>query len=380
MNEVTPALPANGSAKPAERRVRHGLIEDWRDAVGILLLLLVAAFFGAVIARFWPEADDTHAVAELSARLGAVEASQGKPISDLAAVRGRLSNIEKRLATAEAVLASGAIPGNLAGLNLAPGAASGPAAGSALSQLGSTNKLLEDLAARLAALETKTADVQATKDSLATLTANVTELSTRIATFGERVVKLESSDLLLLARRASLATAVANLTRAAQGSSPFKTEYDVVAAMTPDDQALREIQAHIGGLPTTGTLIAMFGEASDVALDAETIANSGGNMWSGLWANFIATISARPTGEVAGNSTAERIARAEVRMKAGDLAAAVKELGAIRGAARGPLQPWLAQASARVRLEAALAKLNTQAVAALSAPTSNETVPQLPTP
>ena len=31
-----------------DRRVRHGLIEDWRDGVGILLLLLVAAFLAAL--------------------------------------------------------------------------------------------------------------------------------------------------------------------------------------------------------------------------------------------------------------------------------------------------------------------------------------------
>lgn len=380
MNEVTPALPANGSAKSPERRVRHGLIEDWRDAIGILLLLLVAAFFGAVIARFWPESDDTHAVTELTARLTAIEATQSKPASDVAALKDRMSKLEQRLSTTEAALASGALPGNLAAAGIAAGAGIGPTPGSAIAPTAvAEHKLIEDLATRLAAIETKAPDIQATKDGLATLTTGVTELTTRIDTFGERIAKIESSDLIVLARRASMATAVANLMRAAQGSSPFKTEYEAVAAVS-SDAALSEIKPYVGGLPTTGTLIAMFGKASDAALDAEQLANSGGSMWSGLWANFMATISARPTGEVAGNSSAERIARAEVRMKAGDLAAAVKELGAIRGAAREPLQPWLAQASARVKLETALAKLNNEAVAALSGTASSDPVPQLPTP
>lgn len=381
MSDAAPALPA---PKPAERRVRQGLIEDWRDAVGILVLLLVAAFFGALIARFWPAADENPA--DLEARMGAIEArlSQTKPNADSAALRDRVTKLEKRIAVTEAALAAGAIAGNLAGAGIATATGAGAAPGAALSGSAGPEKLVADLSARLTALETKTAtapeDIQAAKDGITQLSTGMTELTTRIDTFAERVGKLENSDLLVLARRASLATAIANLARAAQGSSPFKAEFDVVAAMLPNDPALTEIKPLAGGLPTTGTLTATFGKASDAALDAETLAKSGGGMWSGLWANFMATISARPTGEVPGSSTAGRIARAEVRMKAGDLAAAVKELSAIGGAAKPPLQPWLSQAAARVKLEAALAKLNTEAVAALAAPTTDEPVPQMPTP
>ena len=374
MSDATPALP---SPKSAERRVRQGLIEDWRDAVGILVLLLVAAFFGALIARFWPVADDA-TPADLEARIGAIESRVGpaKSGAELAALRDRVTKLERRIATTEASVAAGIATS--AGVAAITGVA--PVAGGT----GAPEKLVADLTARLTALETKTAtapeDIQAAKDGIAQLTTGVGELTARIDTFAERVGKLESSDLLMLARRASLATAIANLARAAQGSSPFKTEFDAVAAMLPDDPALAEIAPLTGGLPTTGTLIATFGKASDAALDAETLAKSGGGMWSGLWANFMATISARPIGEVRGQSTAGRIARAEVRMKAGDLAAAVKELSAVIGPARPPLQPWLSQAASRVKLEAALAKLNTEAVAALASPTSDEPVPQMPTP
>jgi len=371
MSELT-ALPGNGAAKPPpERRVRHGLIEDWRDAVGILFLLLVAAVFGALLARFLPGGEDAREI-ELEARVTALESRAQKPASELDAVNDRIAKLDKRLATAEAAVSAGRLASEAAaaGANAALGA---PA---------TDRNLIDDLSARLTALETKTpADIQSAKDGIASLTTGIADMSTRVDAFADRIAKLENSDLLVLARRASLATAIANLMRAAQGSAPFKTEYDVVAAIVPNDPVLAVIEPlAVKGLPTTGTLIATFGRAADAALDAETLAKGGGSMWSALWANFMATISARPLGETPVNSTAGRIARAETRMKAGDLAAAVRELNAIQGAARAPLAPWLAQASARVHLESALAKLNTQAVAALSAPASTEPVPQLPTP
>jgi len=186
-----------------------------------------------------------------------------------------------------------------------------------------------------------------------------------------------------MARRASLASAIANLMRASQGSAPFKTEFDVVAALSPDNKRLAEIAPLAAkGLPTAGTLLGSFGDLADRAMDLERIANSEG-MWDRWWTNFTSLISSRKIGETGDNSTEGRLARAEVRMKAGDLGAAVRELNAIQGPAREPLKPWLADASARMRLETVLADLNTRAIEALSGPTasgSSEPVPQLPAP
>jgi hypothetical protein len=94
-------------------------------------------------------------------------------------------------------------------------------------------------------------------------------------------------------------------------------------------------------------------------------------------------IASRTVGETGDNSTEGRLARAENRLKAGDLAAALRELQAIKGPAREPLKAWLAQASARIRLEYTLGDLNTRAIEALSGPTSDasdEPVPQGPEP
>jgi hypothetical protein len=95
----------------------------------------------------------------------------------------------------------------------------------------------------------------------------------------------------------------------------------------------------------------------------------------------MALVTLRAVGEVQGDSTGSRIARAELRLKAGDLPAAVAELQPITGAARTALDPWLTQGDARVKLEKSLADLNTHAIAALAEPPpSSEPVPQLPVP
>lgn len=392
MNDITPATPGNGATKPADRRVRHGLIEDWRDGVGILVLLLVAAFFGALLARFWPEGDEgaTQLSADITSRLTAVEARLGQDKgTELATLKDRVSKLETRLRNAEVAMTAGSVASGLAATAFGvPGAGLTPGSAIAVPPTAdAARKLIDDLGTRLAALETKVGtapdDVKAAQSSIGTLTTSLTDLGAKIDTFSSRLERIENSDLLEMARRASLASAIANLTRAAQGSAPFKAEYDVVAALEPQDTrlaALAPIAAK--GLPTAGTLMGSFGNLADRAMDLERIAKSEG-MWDRWWANFTSLVSSRKIGETGDNSTEGRLARAEVRMKAGDLAAAVRELNAIKGPAAEPLKPWLADAAARIRLETILAELNTRAIQALSGPTANsssEPVPQLPAP
>lgn len=356
MNDLTTATsPGTGSSKSAaDRRVRHGLIEDWRDAVGLLVLLLVATLFGALINRYWPGGDDdaTRRSGDLVERMTSLEErlSAGRTTPEILALKARVAKLETKF-------------GN---------------GGVVTQPVGSATAIdpskTDDLSARLAVLESKTAtapyDIKAAQD--------------KIAALAERIARVENSDLLTLAHRAALATAVANLTRASQGSSPFKTEFDAVAALFPGDAAMSEIAPVAArGIPTAGTLIATFGNAADQAMDAERTA-AGEGIWGHLSANFMSLISSRAIGEAVGNSTESRLARAELRLKSGDLNAAVKELIAIKGAARAPLTPWLSQANARVKLEATLAALNTRAAAALAGPMSTDDpsnpIPQLPAP
>jgi hypothetical protein len=397
MNDLTSAA-ANGSSKATDRRVRHGLIEDWRDGVAVLLLMLVAAFLSALAVHYWPESDDnsTHANADLSARIAALEdrLSQGKGTPEIVALKDRVTQLETRVRNTETLLAAASASVNVAAAGAKALTQTGPSLGTALSQLGTpagtdpTRKLVDDIAARLATLEGKTAtapdEIKAAKDSIGSLTASLGELTTHVDAMAVRLARIENSDLLAMASRASLATAIANLTRAAQGSSPFKTEYDAVAALLHNDATLAAVEPYARqGLPTTGTLMGAFPELSHKAIDAEKNAQAK-DWWSKVQAEFSSLVTSRPTGEATGNSTGSRLARADMRLKAGDLRAALKEVTAIPGPAHDVLKPWIEQAFARVKVESLLADLNTRAVAALAAPTTSPDgaagVPQLPTP
>jgi hypothetical protein len=362
MSDLRPALP-----KP-DRPARHGLIEDWRDGLWILLLMLVAAFSGALIVRYLPDADDSATVAELNARIDTLEATVSKDRPrELTALKDRVAKLEAKQKTLETALMAGQLGTGLAAI----GPSMLPGAPGATPQPGPQPS---DIGARVAALEKIPADLETAKIALDKLTAAVSGVDMRLG-------KLESSDILELARRAALANAIANLSRAAQGSSPFKTEFDVVAAMLPADARLGDIAPFADkGLPTVGTLATMFPNIADAARDAEEAAK--GRTWfEKFWANFTSLVSVRSVGETQGHSTDARLARGEVRLKAGDLAAAVKELSAIGGPARNALASWMAQAKSRVAVETALAEVNTRAIEALSGPASGaEPVPQLPEP
>lgn len=360
MTDARPALP-----KP-DRPVRHGLIEDWRDGLWILLLMLVAAFSGALIMRYLPSGDDESTVGELNTRLDALEATVSKDRPrELTALKDRVAKVETRQRAIETALAAGQLGSSLVaiGPSLLPGGS--PAVG-ATPQLGTTPA---DIAARLATLEKSAGDAKGTKESVDKLTATIGTIDTRLA-------KLEGSDLLELARRAALANAIANLSRAAQNSAPFKTEYDAVAAMLPEDKLLTDLAPLAAkGLPTIGTLITNFPTFAHAAREAE-IAAKGRTWWDNMVAHFTGLVSVRQVGEAKGLSTDARLSRAEVRMKAGDLAAAVRELAAIGGPARDALAPWLADAKSRVNAEAILAGVNARAIAALNGPVTEK--PQTP--
>ncbi|HKO07964.1 MAG TPA: hypothetical protein VJ487_09650, partial [Alphaproteobacteria bacterium] len=74
------------------------------------------------------------------------------------------------------------------------------------------------------------------------------------------------------------------------------------------------------------------------------------------------------TGERAGSAPDALLSRAEVRLQAGDLAAAVAALGGLSGPAADAMKPWLEGAKARLAVDAAAAELSTRALAHLAEP------------
>ena len=85
-----------------------------------------------------------------------------------------------------------------------------------------------------------------------------------------------------------------------------------------------------------------------------------------MLARLSALVTIRPEGENAqGDDPLARLARAEARLNAGDVAAAVGELSALpAGPIADAAAPWLARARARLDAEAAIASLQDAALAA----------------
>lgn len=81
--------------------------------------------------------------------------------------------------------------------------------------------------------------------------------------------------------------------------------------------------------------------------------------WIGKTLSTIAgSIKFRKTGDAAGSDTGAIVARAEVRLKADDLAGAVRELAKLEGKPASMAADWMRSARARLAVEAALAQLN----------------------
>jgi hypothetical protein len=376
MNQLPSTADKPATAPRQDRRSRQGLIEDWRDALGILLLLFVAAALGAILSRLWPEGEveGRPAMTEVDTRLSTLEARLANltTTQDLAETTKSMEALETRLARLESQFAAVGTQGTQEPLEGAqPGTSPPPLT------LLSTAMRLDETLSRLTDLETRTSNLPSSlataSKSLETLSATTTGLTARMDDVAARVERIEAADILDLARRASLSAAIANLARATQGSSPFKAEYEIVAAMLPDESGLARLAPFARtGLPTTGILLSRFSKTAADALDAERKAQQQDSV-SRLWNNFSGLVSWRTTSGDRGSSTERHLARAEQLLKAGDLEAAVKELSMVKGAAAKPMGPWLKHAKARVQIETILARLNTKA---LDAMTSDPTAEQ----
>ena len=98
---------------------------------------------------------------------------------------------------------------------------------------------------------------------------------------------------------------------------------------------------------------------SPLVLEALTAPSRFGDesRWQKIWAEISSLILVRRTGDIEGEDLEARLARAEVRLGEGDLAAAVAEIGAIKDAARTPLEDWLADARTRLEVTEAATRL-----------------------
>lgn len=217
--------------------------------------------------------------------------------------------------------------------------------------------------------------------SLAQLSERVGELEKREAALKElakRVDKMEKTAAEGAGAAAAggaqaVVLAVSGLHDAIARGEPFDKHLETLTAIGGGDPNIKATLALLSkgaatGVPTLATLRERFDAVAGRIVHAAKVEDDGG--WMTRAANRIASlITWRRVGDGAVDDSVDAVvARAEARLKAGDLAGAVKAvegLAANRNAA-ATAASWLADAKARVIAERAVASLHVHAVSLLT--------------
>ena len=223
--------------------------------------------------------------------------------------------------------------------------------------IGNTARL-EDLSKRLNMLEGRSAEAH----SVLALSDRVTALETT----ARRTMVEQSANIALL-------MAVSQWREALLAGRPFALELQTVKALAArvSDVAVDDsgfATAATQGLPTLADLQRQFGPAAAAAMRASAMPEGTGAWYRRILDRMLAIVTVRRLdGDAAGTGTAAVLARAENRLDAGDLSAAVTEMDGLSGAAAAAAQAWQVQAKARVAAEHAASDAATKAVAAVAA-------------
>lgn len=277
----------------------------------------------------------------LADRAARIEASIARLSDATTAQRARLSALESELRQEIEAARAAAQP--------SPGSAREPGAdAAALAAVAAEN---QRLATELAALredlsrlsgareaEARLADERRAEERLAAARREDADRATRI---GPAVAALRAA----LARggdagaeRAALRTLASGQPRLAAALAQVE---DRLAALPPPPEELR----------------ARFPGLAAAALRAARATAPSSGWWEAALSRLSALAAVRRVGEVEGEDAEALLARAERRLQAGELAAAIDLVARVAGPAAPVLAPWLAQARARAALDDALAGL-----------------------
>ncbi len=281
-----------------------------------------------------------------------------------------------------------------------------------LAEAGNTDALAADLLARLESLETQFRDRDLSAAPAAAPAAGAGDLDGRLGDLEQRLAALSSArpiddgsndridrletilagvagriDALNVGQRSQLGRGVALLLAAGalRDATRRYTGYagelavlrelatDMAAlSQPPVVEALANLDNHAAaGAATVAVLAAQFGaHASAIVLAARRDDDAG---WIKQTINRVSSVvTVRRVGDIGGASVEARVARAELRMAAGDLVAAVAELVGLDGRAAAAAAPWLAKAQTRLAVDAAGQRVYETAARALLAGVPSE--------
>jgi len=358
------------------------------------------------IATLKNNAVDPNTVVDLESRIKAELDSLQKEIADLRALpvlpEGQIDQMSAQMATlaqqvqdiqARLTEETTSLRDQLAGLVSSPVTSDDPPTeGSATSlpadvtaRLKALSAGFADLAERTVGLEEKAATaapvvpVEHAHDNL------VTEVASLKSMTDDLVARLAAAEARLAAvadannggSGAALVAAAGQLRSRVESGQDFVADLGTLRELAGDDEALKsllvDLEATMAGVPTLAILRSEFDAvAGDVLAAARAPAQ---NWMEKVWRRLSSMVSIRRKGEVAGDDPAALVARAEVRLAAGDLTAAVHELKALPEAATAVAAPWMQRAESRLKAMAALEQLTRQAVSRLARPSGTAADP-----
>ncbi len=382
--EPRPASPASPPPPVNPPRGRAGL-------GGILL----AAIFGAALAGAALFGVMKYAPEQLNLLPAASGLAGGEAMADLARriedLRGQISDLRGRLDSLPQNRPDlGDLPQRLVALEQKVAAL--PAAGAAAPnpslppELTALPQQLAALDQRIAVLE-KRAPAQG-----AGSTADVAALKSDLAAVKDSLAALDGR-LKAMAARTGAALALGDLRRTVETGRPYSGPLDALKNMADSDQQLGQAldpsiaaltPMAAAGAPTLADLQAGLSDASTTILAAGGAPEpaASGSFTDRVLAKLQSLVSIQPIaapeggnttgGEATGDTPAAHVARAEAKLAAGDLDAAVAELSTLTAKQADAAGPWLARARARLAAEKGLADLDNAVLAALASAASGQ--------
>jgi hypothetical protein len=343
-------------------------------ALGTLVALLVIVIIGVAASPFWAPAvapmlpwgeraaapaavnSDSAAMLALQTRLDTAETALKQETAQLQQLVSEAATLKLQAATATATVKA-------------------VLSDAQLSRLDGDEQILRDMADRITVLEKRpvppakpmqspqsAAAIKALQDQVTKLAAGTAATADGLAKLQEAVARANAGER---AGHAQL-LALANLRVAAEGAAPFGAELAAAqalagsnnAAMTRQFATLNDVAKT--GLPTLAALRQRFDRAVAPAILRAPRDVGNESWWQQIVARLERLVVVRriaPDGAMPRDATEAAVARAENALDAGDLAAAVKALEPLTGAAAKAAAPWLAQAKERLAAEATLAAL-----------------------
>ncbi|MDP6688874.1 MAG: mitofilin family membrane protein [Alphaproteobacteria bacterium] len=366
--------------------------------LGIVVLLAVGLYFAwpALQPRLLallpqPAAEAMESVRALDKRVAQLEAANARLDAAVAAVKETLGGFAKQLGD----LSQGVVDGDM----LAALSEKLAAVEDTLSQLG--QEAGEGGAAALAALSSEmealkarlseqadagtAGQTNAPNEEFTALARQVTALGDEnkalrqdVAALQARLQRLEQSVLQSEQRQSArlktgvgegLVLALGQLRQTVLSGTPYDADLAAVASLMGEDQALRKAVAALApwakqGVPTMRALSDGFPAMTRAVLQAEPGGTD--SFWRRTLRRVTSLVTVRRVGEVEGAEADAVLARAERRLAAGELAASAALVEGLPEPGRAAARRWLDQAKARLGAMAALASLQSRAIAGLA--------------